>query len=569
MAKSKHSVKSLQSRVDAAGIALQILSFSIKDSVAYCEVLCPIHGYSTLGSKALANPNISGCKKCNMTSNRSLLSCGEDTVRQAISENYGGIYYYKSLSLTDNKINLTCKTHGDFSVSPEDVVRHKKFLCAGCYSSRLVKSNRRLSEETWLSRARQSHGSRYEYHGVSYIEGMAWFDIECKTHGRFSIRAKSHAELGQGCRTCWYEGGGRDLVVKPEEHFIELAKQTRIALSGEAEVVGVEGRSETRKIKLSCRTHGLFTSRLADIKKGVGCAKCACGSFGSSLTGRVTNILDSLGVSYNLEVPLAGDRQRWDIVIESKKLAIELDGLYWHSENIKVDRLFMVNKARCAESAGYSQINLFEDEILNKPEIVKAMLANRLGLSRTKTYARSLTVFELSAAEARVFLGATHIQGFSAGSSYLGLRNAEGTLLSCLVVSQRKAGRAGKKSANEAVIERYASVCSVPGGFSKLLKAFTRKNPTVHRVTTYSDPRLFTGELYRTCGFVISDHVTTDYCYIKSGQRISKRARQKSWFKANAEFAEGLTEFELAKLNGHFRLWDRGRITWTLELDKA
>lgn len=569
MVKSKHSVRALQSRVDCAGIALQVLSFSVKDSVAYCEVLCPVHGYSTLGSKALDNPNISGCKKCNMTSKRSLLSGGEDLVRQAISENYKDSYSFRSLSLTENKINLNCESHGDFSVSPEEIVKSKKFLCVACFSSRIVKSNRRLSDETWLSRARQMHGNRYEYHGVSHIAGLAWFDIECKTHGRFSIRAKSHAELGQGCRSCWYEGAGRELVVKPEEHFTELARQTRIVVSGEAEVIGVEGRSETRKIRLSCKAHGLFTSRLADLKKGVGCAKCACGSFGSSLTGRVTSILDSLGVCYTLEVPLAGDRQRWDIVIESAKLAIELDGLYWHSENVKVDRLFMVNKALCAESAGYSQINLFEDEILNKPEIIKAMLANRLGLSSSKTYARSLKVSELSAAEARVFLDATHIQGFSSGSDYLGLKNTEGTLLCCLVVSQRRAGRAGKKSTNEAVIERYATASSVPGGFSKLLKAFTSKNPAVHRLTTYSDPRLFTGELYRTCGFVVSDSVKTDYCYIKSGQRISKRARQKSWFKANAEFAEGLTEFELARLNGHFRLWDRGRITWVLELGKS
>jgi serine/threonine protein kinase len=68
-----------------------------------------------------------------------------------------------------------------------------------------------------------------------------------------------------------------------------------------------------------------------------------------------------------------------DIYLPKIKLAIELNGLYWHSELYK-NKNYHLNKTKLCEEKGITLLHIFEDEWLEKLEIVKSIIKNKLNL---------------------------------------------------------------------------------------------------------------------------------------------------------------------------------------------
>ena len=152
-----------------------------------------------------------------------------------------------------------------------------------------------------------------------------------------------------------------------------------------------------------------------------------------------------------------------DIYIPDYNLAIEFNGLYWHTESQGKDRYYHFNKWEKCKDEGIQLITIWEDEWRNKQDIVKSMLAHKLGVSRDKrVYARKTTVRVISIQESKEFLNKYHIQGFSSGSIYIGLEDDKGELI---------AVSSWKKNKDILYLDRYATSCTVVGGMGKLLKA--------------------------------------------------------------------------------------------------
>lgn len=488
-----------------------------------------------------------------------------DVFLEKVEARYGQRYLYLGLLKIKGqatKVQYLCKDHG--LVTQIQSNHESGSICAQCARSWVSPS--RLDPAEWLDRARIRHGDTYDYGEVFYRKGVAHLNIICKLHGLFQAGAKSHASMGTGCLQCFHAVGSKEVNRKDDTFFIEGLQKHRPDLT----VLGVSGVGASRKVEVACDVHGSYLARYQDLKdKCTGCAKCANGSYGSKLTKTVTAMLDDLGVKYETEVRFPGINRRWDIVVEDKKLTIELDGVFWHSSAIAGKDLQNIdNKAKLAESLGYRQLNFFEDEIVERPEIVKRMLASALGVRAKGLGARECAVKEVSKLEADNFLAYNHIQGEVSGSSYLGLyKGAE--LVALIAYARRFPGRSGVADESQLVVTRFATSIAVQGAFSKLLKACLL--PSTRKVTTYSDPRLFVGALYKSAGFINTQTYAPDYCYVKKTQRIPKRNLQKSWFFDNAErlnlkVSPEMTEQQLAEANNFFRLYDRGRLRWELTL---
>ena len=99
-----------------------------------------------------------------------------------------------------------------------------------------------------------------------------------------------------------------------------------------------------------------------------------------------------------------------DIIIPSKNIAIEFDGLYWHNET-KVNKNYHLNKTIECLTNGIRLIHIFEDEWVNKKEIVKSRLNTILGNVTNKIYARKCEIKEISNETCKTFLDNNHIQG--------------------------------------------------------------------------------------------------------------------------------------------------------------
>jgi hypothetical protein len=252
-----------------------------------------------------------------------------------------------------------------------------------------------------------------------------------------------------------------------------------------------------------------------------------------------------------------------DIYIPSKNLAVEFNGLYWHSEGKGKDRNYHHNKWKACKEKGIQLIQIWEDDWKNRPDIVKSMLAHKLGSnSKQKVPARKTQVVEVSQGEATTFLNTYHIQGAVDGSLRFGLK--QGDELVAVMLLKREAGTEGKVLN----LLRYATSTSVVGGFTKLLSFVERNNPTVTEVVTFSDNCVSDGGLYENNGFTAVRHIPPDYMYVVNGVREHKFGYRLKRFRndPNLLFIDGYTEKQLAELNGLARVWDAGKTKWVKQL---
>lgn len=105
------------------------------------------------------------------------------------------------------------------------------------------------------------------------------------------------------------------------------------------------------------------------------------------------------------------------------------------------------------------------------------------------------------------------------------------------------------------------------GGASKLLKAFLELN-LCDRLVSYSDERLFTGNMYQALGFTLEHTTPPDYCYTsgkpKDGRIHKSRFQRSHLAKKFDNFDESLNESENCKNNGFYQIFDCGKKRWML-----
>ena len=142
-------------------------------------------------------------------------------------------------------------------------------------------------------------------------------------------------------------------------------------------------------------------------------------------------------------------------------MAIEFNGLYWHTENQGKDKRYHYNKWKQCKDKGIQLITVWEDEWRDKRDIVKSMLAHKLGVSQDKrVYARKTTLAPLSSPQTRSFLDSYHIQGFARSTAYFGLYDSSNTLV---------AVSSWRKNKNTLYLDRYATSCVVAVGMPPLV----------------------------------------------------------------------------------------------------
>lgn len=260
--------------------------------------------------------------------------------------------------------------------------------------------------------------------------------------------------------------------------------------------------------------------------------------------------------------PMLGDRMvvrdrklispyELDIVVPDVKIAIEFNGLYWHSEKHH-DRSYHHKKWQMARDAGYQLITIWEDDWEQRPDVVTSLLLHKLGVSKQRTvYGRKTTVAELAVHEAHKFVDENHIQGHSRSTGHIGLKEGE-TLVAVMSYSLSGATMS---------IDRYCTSAKVVGGFTKLLAHLERANPGIERIITFADHEISTGALYENNGFTVDAILKPDYKYIFNHARVHKFNYRKKRFKNDPRlhYEEGKTERELADLNKILRVWDCGK----------
>src|SRR5690606_34103676 len=107
----------------------------------------------------------------------------------------------------------------------------------------------------------------------------------------------------------------------------------------------------------------------------------------------------------------------------------------------------------------------------------------------------------------------------------------------------------------------------VQGGFTRLLR-HAESRLAVATWVTFADLSVSQGRLYEDNGFIVDKILPPDYMYFVQGERVHvfnyrlKRFREDP----NLIWKEGLTERELAQLNGLHRIWDSGKVRYVKDV---
>lgn len=243
-----------------------------------------------------------------------------------------------------------------------------------------------------------------------------------------------------------------------------------------------------------------------------------------------------------------------DVVVPSKKIALEFNGLYWHSGG---DKYKHKEKFDLAKENGFQLITIWEDDWKNRNHLCQSMILRKMNISQEKRVnARDLVLdTSPSLSDKKDFFNTWHIQGTSRSTWTYGLKDDQGNFVAMMSFVD---------TGKNVVLNRFATSCIVRGGFSKLLKNFEKQHPEINEVVSFSDNCVSDGSLYHNSGFLKKANLPPDYSYLFKGKRSHKFNFRKKRFKqdSNLEYNTELTEKQLAELNGIPKIWDAGKVKW-------
>ena len=316
-------------------------------------------------------------------------------------------------------------------------------------------------------------------------------------------------------------------------------------------------------VKLSCKKcdNIIYYTQMKNNRKPI-CRVCKPITKNSSLNNKFEVLIDGYNIKRNDRSVISP--QEIDFLVLDKNYGFEINGNYWHSEyHGGKDNRYHINKTKKAYENGVNLIHIFEDEIIDKFDIVKSRIFNKLKNNQNKIYARNCVIKVPTLIEEQNFLNKTHVQGYIRSKYKFGLY-CNDKLVSIMTFGNR---RITKTKSNDIELLRFSSKLdtNVIGSFSKLFKNFI-KQTNYHKVITYSDIRWngldYQNNVYTKNGFNFVKQTPPNYWYVKISD-FKKRYHRFNFRKdilVKNGYDKNKTEFEIMLEIGYDKIWDCGSI---------
>lgn len=360
---------------------------------------------------------------------------------------------------------------------------------------------------------------------------------------------------GAGCNVCAGKtvlAGFNDLASK----MPSLVSEWHPTKNGDLRPTQVTVSANMKIWWMCCEGHE-WESRPNSRAKGAGCPTCAIGKQVSKAEKSLHDFVASLGIQFETSNRTVLKGKEIDLWIPAHNVGIEFNGTYWHREKHRGKDLHH-NKYLAAQKAGIQLIQIWEDDWNQKPELIKSILKQKLGVAE-KVLAEETDVIPVTTNQAEEFLSENHLQGSASGKYYLGLvSKGDIETLRAVMVLEEEPG-------NILNIIRYATSANVVDGFTKLLSHAT-KSFKPDSFTVIADNCEANAELYENNGFIVEEVLPPDYLYVVRNERKDRANYPLERFRGDPKllWEEGLTEMELADLNGLDRIWDAGKTRYRL-----
>ncbi len=527
----------------------------------YVTATCPIHGDFDIIAYDLAHKR--GCPTCGIEKRVELKrqnpkKCIEkkekltnEKFRKKGTEIFNGYYIYTKTDLKNRdekgRVCIICPEHGEFWQAPSSHLKGHGCSKCGHIKGGITQS---LTTEQYIEKANIVHNFKYIYTDTIYTGCYNDIDIICPIHGKFTQAAYAHLS-GHGCRDCATEANSV-LLMSNTEDFIKKSKL--IHKNDDYSLVNYKGTKIP--VTIICEKGHVYSQMPNKHLSGHGCPYCT-----NNISNQEKEIVKYLR-KFDLDVEtnnrkILSNSKEIDILIPSKNIAIEFDGLYWHNEFKKPDRNYHLNKTLECTKKGIRLIHIFEDEWIYKREIVESRLNAILGLNLTKIYARKCEVRGLDSKTTKNFLNANHLQGGINSSIKYGLYyNDELVSVMTFCKPRKNLGQSGKNVEYELLRFCNKLNTTVIGGANKLFTHFVKEhNPNV--VISYADRRWNTGQVYENMGFDFTHFSEPNYFYIIDRQRYNRFNFRKDIL-VKQGFDKNKSEHEIMLERGIYRIYDCG-----------
>lgn len=328
--------------------------------------------------------------------------------------------------------------------------------------------------------------------------------------------------------------------------------------------------NNTEKLSLKCPNGHEWKTNFHSFKDGNNrCFHCYINNnYVSSIEQKVRDYFSTnyptLNVVYNDRTLIYP--KELDMYFPDKKVAIELCGLYWHSDTANnIEKSYHYDKMIQCYNNGIRLITVFEDEINNKFDLVMSRIKQALGIIDKKIYARKCSISVVDNKIANEFFDKNHIQSGTPCKMAFGLFfNKE--LVACCSVGSLTRKHANINKTLE--LKRFCSLIgvSVVGGAGKLFKKVLEfaEIDNYTNIKSYCDMRYANifKPVYEILGFdLLTETKYTPHYFIKGN-----RFRNMTLRKTPEERLTGKTELELRLEQGYNRIWDCGHRTYLISI---
>ena len=286
------------------------------------------------------------------------------------------------------------------------------------------------------------------------------------------------------------------------------------------------------------------------------CQNCSNSNPVSSEEIKIRTILEKHNIDFESNNRTILNGKELDIYIHKHQIAIEINGLYYHSELKGMDKHYHLNKTLECERQQIQLLQFWDYEVNNKPWIVEDVIKSKLNLLENKIGARELQIEIINSGSAKQFMNANHLHGFCQAKWHIALKKDN------MIYTVISLGRS--RTSDHWEIIRFATLnnTKVIGGYSKLI-SYIKKELQIDMLMSFADRRISNGDLYLKSGWQLTGVSNPCYWYFKNKQMYHRSNFMKHKLKKYPEFDQNLTEWEMMIKMGYDRVWDCGNLKFT------
>ena len=423
-----------------------------------------------------------------------------------------------------------------------------------------------MTAEEYFARAKEVHKdenldySKAEYKGLH--EKILIIDHDMRPdgteYGEYWQEANSHL------RGCVHPRKALDKrsveMANTTEYFIKKCTEIH---NGKYSYEKTHYVNNRERVIVTCPIHGDFSIMAGNhMHNGKGCPMC-----GNQMSVAEEEIKDYLKEKMpNVEI-ISRDRSvlngsELDIFIPSENVAIEYNGVKWHSEQYSKDKHYHLKKLEKCNENGVRLIHIFDDEYINKKEIVLSKIDEILSLKDKLPLIipSQCVIKEAEKDETDIFLDNNDLQGKYRFNISIGCY-FDDELVGIMIFLSESSGSS----------KWFIKRCSMSKDYNcqglekEILNFFIKKyNPSIIKA---ADDRRWVNNpsegIYCNMGFKFDGFDAPDYTYTSGrGFRQSKYNFTKKILSKVNGFSMDMTEREMTEKLGYWRIWDCGLIRY-------